>query len=62
LVGTGGRNIVRIKRIFSVTGEKKHGASGLSVRGEHRMDRTGLDILQDTCNFFGSGLDLDIYF
>ena len=22
----------------------------------------GLDILQDTCNYFGSGLDLDIYF
>jgi len=23
---------------------------------------SGLDILQDTCDFFGSGLDLDIYF
>jgi len=23
---------------------------------------SGLDILQDTCDFFGSGMDLDIYF
>jgi len=23
---------------------------------------SGLDILQDSCDFFGSGLDLDIYF
>jgi len=30
--------------------------------GEQRRAWTGLDILQDTCDFFGSGLDLFIDF
>jgi len=29
---------------------------------EVSMDRIRLDTLQDTCDFFGPGLDLDIYF
>jgi len=36
--------------------------SCIPCRGEHwAWTGSGLDILQDTCDFFGSGLDLDTY-
>ena len=44
--------------------ERKTHDSYLVMRVHQRWAWTGsgLDILQDTCDFFGSGLNLDIYF
>ena len=53
---------VLIRALFCYLAALATYACWQTQRVQQRWAWTGLDILQDTCDFFGSGLDLDIYF